>query len=39
MSSQLEPVKWLRDTGHIGVHGGVDVRTYGRMYVCTYERS
>ena len=24
---QLEPVIWLRDTGHIGIHGGVDGRT------------
>ena len=31
MSSKLEPVIWLRDTGHIGIHGGADVRTY----VCT----
>ena len=30
MSSQLEPVIWLRYTGHIGIHGGEDVRTYGR---------
>ena len=30
MSSKLEPVIWLRDTGHIGIHGGADVRTYGR---------
>ena len=22
MSSKLEPVIWLRDTGHIGIHGG-----------------
>ena len=28
MSSKLEPVIWLRDTGHIGIHGGADVRTY-----------
>ena len=27
MSSKLEPVIWLRDTGHIGIHGGGDVRT------------
>ena len=32
MSSKFEPVIWLRDTGHIGIHGGADVRTY----VCTY---
>ena len=25
MSSKLEPVIWSRDTGHIGIHGGVDV--------------
>ena len=31
MSSKLEPVIWLRDTGHIGIHGGAD----GRTYVCT----
>ena len=24
MSSKLEPVIWLRDTGHIGIHGGAD---------------
>ena len=28
MSSKLEPVIWLRDTGHIGIHGGADGRTY-----------
>ena len=37
MSSKLEPVIWLRDTGHIGIHGGVDGRTvvqsYGRTVV------
>ena len=27
MSSKLEPVIWLRDTGHIGIHGAADVRT------------
>ena len=27
MSSKLEPVIWLRDTGHTGIHGGVDGRT------------
>ena len=27
MSSKLEPVIWLRDTGHIGIHGGADRRT------------
>ena len=27
MSSKLEPVIWSRDTGQIGIHGGVDVRT------------
>ena len=31
MSSKLERVIWLRGTGHIGIHGGVDARTY----VCT----
>ena len=35
MSSQLEPVIWLRDTGHIGIHGVVDERTDIRTYVCT----
>ena len=30
MSSKLEPVIWLRDTGHIGIHGGVDGLTYVR---------
>ena len=24
MSSKLEPVIWLRHTGHIGIHGGAD---------------
>ena len=41
MSSKLEPVIWLRDTGHIGIHGGAegrrgggaDGRTDGRTYV------
>ena len=28
MSSELEPLIWLRDTGHIGIHGGADGRTY-----------
>ena len=27
MSSKLEPAIWSRDTGHIGIHGGVDVWT------------
>ena len=27
MSPKLEPMIWLRDTGHIGIHGGMDVRT------------
>ena len=27
MSSKLDPVIWLRDTGHIGIHGGAEVRT------------
>ena len=27
MSSKLEPVIWLHDTGHIGIHGGADGRT------------
>ena len=35
MSFKLEPVIWLRDTGHIGIHGGADGRTYVRTYVCT----
>ena len=40
MSSKLEPVIWLRDTGHIGIHEGADViRTYVRMYLRMYERS
>ena len=25
MSSKLEPAIWSHDTGHIGIHGGVDV--------------
>ena len=32
MSSKLEPVIWLRDTGHIGIYGGVDGRTVVRSY-------
>ena len=32
MNSKLEPVIWLRDTGHIGIHGGAEA---GRTYVCT----
>ena len=35
MSSKLEPVIWLRDSGHIGIHGGTDGRTDIRTYVCT----
>ena len=35
MSSKLEPVIWLRDTGHIGIYGGADGRTDVRTYVCT----
>ena len=31
MSSKLEPVIWLCDSGHIGIHGGAD----GRMDVHT----
>ena len=27
MSSKLEPVIWLHDTGHIGKHRGADGRT------------
>ena len=27
MSSKHEPVIWLRDTGHIGIHGWADGRT------------
>ena len=30
MSPKLEPEIWSRDTGHIGIHGGVDVRTVVR---------
>ena len=33
MSSKLELVIWLRDTGHIGIHGGADGRTYVRTDV------
>ena len=33
MSSKLEPVIWLCDTGHIGIHGGADGRTYVRTDV------
>ena len=31
MSSKLEPVIWLRDTGHIGIRG----EAYGHTYICT----
>ena len=27
VSSKLEPVIWSHDTGHIGIHGGVDIPT------------
>ena len=30
MSSKLEPLIWLRDTGHIGIHGRADGRTDGQ---------
>ena len=30
MSSKLEPAMWSRDTGHIGIYGGVDDRTVVR---------
>ena len=33
MSSKLEPVIWLRETGHIGIHEGADGRTDGRTDV------
>ena len=33
MSSKLEPVIWLHDTGHIGIDGGADRWTDGRTYV------
>ena len=33
MSSKLEPVIWLRDTGHIGIHEGVDGLTYVRTFM------
>ena len=33
MSSKLEAVIWLHDTGHIGIHGGADGRTYVRTDV------
>ena len=36
MSSKLEPVMWLRDTGHIGIHGEADVRTYVRMFMTSW---
>ena len=39
MSSKLEPVIWLCDTGHMGMHGGADGRTYVRTYVRMYGRS
>ena len=30
MGSKLEPVICSRDTGHIGIHGGMDERKYVR---------
>ena len=30
MSSKFEPVIWLRNNGHIGIHGGADGRAYVR---------
>ena len=38
MSSKLEFVIWLRDTGHIGKHGRVDGRADVRTYVRTDDR-
>ena len=32
MSSKLEPVIWSRDTGHIGILGGVDGRMVTKAY-------
>ena len=31
-SSKLEPAIWSRDTGHIVIHGGVDVCLDGRSH-------
>ena len=36
MSSKLEPVIWLRDTGHIGIHEGADGRTYVRTFMTSW---
>ena len=35
MSSKLEPVIWLCDTGHIGIHGGAGGQMDRHMYICT----
>ena len=39
MSSKLEPVIWLCDTGHIGIHGGVDGRTIVWSYCRTVTKT
>lgn len=31
-SSKFEPTIWSHDTGHIGIHGGVDLCTGGQSY-------
>ena len=36
MSSKLEPVIWLRDTGHIGIHEGADGQTYRRAFMTSW---
>ena len=33
MRSKVEPLIWLRDTGHIGMYGGADGRRYVRTDV------
>ena len=39
MRSKLEPVIWLCDTGHIGIHGGVDGRTIVWSYCRTVTKT
>ena len=39
MISKLEPTIWSSDTGHIGIHGGVDVRTFVRSHGDQFSRT
>ena len=33
MSSKLEPTIWSCDTGHIGIHAGLDICTCNRTVI------